>query len=88
MHGNRGRQPPHTFSPELKEHVIALAKTRYFDFNFSHMSEMLIENEGIHVNRETLRQWLRPKGSAAKYEKSEHTVNAENLLPKKAGCCF
>jgi len=30
---------------------------------------MLIENEDIHVNRETLRQWLRPQGLGGKVRK-------------------
>jgi hypothetical protein len=54
------------FPKELKEGAIALARQKYFDFNFSHMSEMLEEQEGIKINRETLRQWLRPEGFGGK----------------------
>ncbi len=61
-HGNRGRAPVHTFPDPFKKRVISLVQRRYPGFNFSHLSEMLEEEEGIHINRETLRLWLRPLG--------------------------
>jgi transposase len=69
LHGNTGRKPPHAFSPELKHRVIALAKSTYFDFNFSHLSDILVTEEGLHINRETLRRWLRPLGFGRKLRK-------------------
>jgi len=69
LHGNRGRKPPHAFPPELKDRVIALVKSTYFDFNFSHLSEILVTEEGLHINRETLRRWLRPLGFGKKLRK-------------------
>jgi len=65
-HGNRGRPPSHAFSPEFRQQVIEVAQRRYSDFNFSHLSQILAEDEGIHVNRETLRLWLRPLGFGRK----------------------
>lgn len=69
LHGNRGRPPVHAFSPEERIRIITLAEERYFDFNFSHLSEMLEEEEHIRVNRETLRLWLRPRGFGGKVRK-------------------
>jgi transposase len=69
VHGNRGRLPPHAFSHEFRDRVVELVKTTYFDFNFSHLSEILEEQEGICVNRETLRRWLRPMGLGGKVRK-------------------
>jgi transposase len=66
IHGNTGRLPSHAFSPEIRQQVISLAEGRYSYFNFSHLSEMLAEEEGIRINRETLRQWLRPRGFGRK----------------------
>jgi len=66
LHGNKGRVPAHAYSPEERSRVIAVAEERYFDFNFSHLSEMLEKEEGIRVNRETLRLWLRPRGFGGK----------------------
>lgn len=71
-HGNKGRRPSHSFSIEKKEKVVQLAKVRYFDFNFSHLSEILDEEEGVKINRETLRQWLRPLGFGGKVRKQPH----------------
>jgi len=72
LHGNKGRRPSHSFSIEEKERVVELAKERYFDFNFSHLSEILEEEEGIKINRETLRQWFRPLGFGGKVRKQPH----------------
>jgi len=69
VHGNRGRPPPHAFSHEFRDRVVELVKTTYFDFNFSHLSEILEEQEGICINRETLRRWLRPMGLGGKVRK-------------------
>lgn len=65
-HGNKGREPAHAFSHEFRNRVIDLAKQRYFDFNFSHLADILKEAERIQINRETLRQWLRPLGFGKK----------------------
>ena len=65
-HGNLGRLPANVFSSEFRQQVIELAQSRYYDFNFSHLSEMLAGREGINVSRETLRFWLRPLGFGGK----------------------
>ncbi len=69
LHGNRGRPPVRACSPELRARVIELAKSRYFDFNFSHLSEILAEEEGIHLSRETIRRLLRSEGVGRKVRK-------------------
>lgn len=65
-HGNRGRAPAHAFPDRFKTRVISLVQRRYRGFNFSHLSEMLEEEEAIRINRETLRLWLRPLGYGGK----------------------
>lgn len=65
-HGNRGRAPGHAFPDRFKKRVISLVQRRYPGFNFSHLSEMLEEEEEIRINRETLRLWLRPLGYGGK----------------------
>jgi hypothetical protein len=66
FHGNKGRQPVHKFSAELKGSVIDLVKEKFFDFNFSNLSEYLQEAEAIQISRETLRKWLRAAGLGGK----------------------
>lgn len=68
-HGNRGCPSPRAFRDELRGQIIDLAKKQYFDFNFSHLSEMLEQQHSIRVNRETLRLWLRPLGFGNKVRK-------------------
>ena len=59
IHGNKGRKPAHAFSAEFKAEVMDLFRQKYFDFNFSHLSDYLLEAEAINIGRETLRKWLR-----------------------------
>lgn len=69
IHGNRDRPPVHACSPELRAKVIQLAKSRYFDFNFSHLSQILAEEEGICLSRETIRRFLRSEGLGRRVRK-------------------
>ena len=87
-HGNRDRPSCRAFPSELKERVIALANEKYFDFNFSHLSEMLSEQEGIKVNRETLRQWLRPEGFGGKVRKQRRHRKRRKRSEKEGHMLF
>jgi transposase len=66
FHGNKGRKPVHAFSAEFKEEAMDLFRRKYFDFNFSHLSDYLLEAEDIKIGRETLRKWLRAAGLGGK----------------------
>ena len=48
IHGNRNRLPKKTISQEIKDKIIELYKTKYFDANFKHFQELLKE----YKNRE------------------------------------
>lgn len=87
-HGNRDRPSCRAFPPELKERVIALATETYFDFNFSHLSEMLEEQESIEVNRETLRQWLRPSGFGSKVRRQRRHRKRRKRSEKEGQMLF
>jgi len=52
-HGNRGRQSAHAIPEELRQRVVMLARTRYADFNHTHMTEMLEERDGITLAHPT-----------------------------------
>ena len=56
-HGNRGRKPKHTISEETRQRVVALAQTKYSDYNHQHLSEEL-QGEGISVSRPSVRRIL------------------------------
>jgi len=52
------------------------------DFNFSHLSEILAEQEGIIISRETLRKWLRPLGFGKRHKLPRHRKK-RNRSPKE-----
>lgn len=58
VHGNKNRKPAHTFSDEDKSLVINLYLQKYYDFNFTHFKEKLIENHDINVSVNTIKKWL------------------------------
>ena len=62
VHGNRGRPPHNRAQQPLRRRVLELSEERYFDFNDSHFTEMLGEQEGIALCRETVRRWRRAAG--------------------------
>ena len=50
VHGNRGRKPATTVSDRVRLDVVALYKTKYYDANFTHFTELLERNEGIKLS--------------------------------------
>jgi len=66
LHGNRGQAPHNRCEEALRERVLALSRERYFDFNDSHFVEMLGQEEGIVLSRETVRRWRRAAGQPPK----------------------
>jgi transposase len=61
-HASRGR-PSHRRLPEaVREQIVSLARSTYLGFNDHHLSEKLVEIEGLSLSRETLRRLLRREG--------------------------
>jgi transposase len=58
VHGNRGRRPVNALPAEMREQIVALVAERYADANYTHLTELLAEREGIHVSRSTVRNVL------------------------------
>lgn len=57
IHQNTGKPSYNRSCDDLRRTVQTLIKEKYYDVNLTHLAEMLVENEGIHVKRETLRGW-------------------------------
>ena len=57
-HGHRGRRTPNVTPETAKSEVLHLACTRYTGTNYTHLSELLSEREGIDIGRSTLRRIL------------------------------
>lgn len=78
VHGNRGRQPVHTLSAEVRERVVELARTTYAGCNDQHLSELL-EPEGLQLSRPSVRRLLRAAGlpSPRKRQPPKHRSRRE-----------
>lgn len=66
IHGNRENQHARKYSSDLQERVLELVGGKYQGVNDTHLSELLLEREGIAINRESLRRLLRGAGIAPK----------------------
>ena len=64
-HGNTGRQPAGTIPAEVRERVLALARTTYRGCTHQHLSELLAEREGIALSRSSVRRILLAAGLAS-----------------------
>ena len=57
-HGNRGRRPANTTTETKMTYVVQLTRTRYAGTNHTHLTELLMEREGIDLSRSTVRRIL------------------------------
>ena len=56
VHGNRGRRPSNATCEAAIADVLRLATTCYSGTNHTHLSELLMEREGIALSRSTVRR--------------------------------
>lgn len=56
-HGNGSKVPHNKKSKKLEAHVCKLIQDMYFDFNISHIQEVLKASHGITIKYTTLRRW-------------------------------
>lgn len=66
VHGNRGRPSHRRLGNLLRERVLSLAKGKYAQFNDTHLSEFLAQEEGIVLSREIVRRIRRGAGMGPK----------------------
>lgn len=59
IHGNRGRQPAITLPTDTRQLILDLYRTKYYDCNLTHYSELLAEKENIKVSVSTISSILR-----------------------------
>jgi transposase len=62
IHQSRGKRSTNAFPQEKKEKALALYKEKYLNFGPTFASEKLLEEDGLEVNTETLRLWLKAAG--------------------------
>ena len=62
VHGNRGRKPATAIKPEDRQKVIDLYRTKYYDANFTHFTELLDRIEGIKLSPSAVASILEADG--------------------------
>ena len=92
VHQNTGKSPSNRSCDDLKRTVQRLIKEKYFDLNLTHLAELLVENESIHVKRETLQGWAhdihhvkRAKRRRSQVRKRRERMEAPGLLLQMDG---
>ncbi len=58
VHGNRGKKPTHTLSDKTRQDIVDLYRTKYYDANFTHYTELLEKRENIVVSANCVRNIL------------------------------
>lgn len=50
IHGNKGRKPSTTIADDVRKQIVDLYRTKYYEANFEHYTELLERFEGIHIS--------------------------------------
>ena len=50
VHGNRGRKPATAIPDQVRKDVVDLYRTKYFESNFVHFTELLEKHEDIKLS--------------------------------------
>ncbi|MGB9975809.1 hypothetical protein [Thermovenabulum sp.] len=61
-HGNRSRKPDYSIPENIRQQVVQLAQTKYRGCNFTFLSKLLHENEGITLSPSSVSQILKAVG--------------------------
>ena len=75
VHGNKGRQPANTIQNDVKLTIIDLYRSKYYDANFTHFTELLDRHEGISLSVSSVSKILEseyilsPKVTRAKHKR-------------------
>ena len=92
VHQNTGKPAYNKTCDGTKRKVQSLIKKKYFDLNLTHLGEMLVEKESIHVKRETLRSWAheihhvkRAKRRRSQVRKRRERMESPGLLMQMDG---
>lgn len=62
IHGNTGKPSNYRTPEKVQEKVLQLSRQRYGEFNDTHFTEKLMEQEGLELSRETVRKMRRGAG--------------------------
>ena len=62
IHKNRGRKPKHAIPGKRREEIVFLARNKYKGVNYTHLAELLREQEGITISQSSVSRILKAKG--------------------------
>ena len=88
IHGNRGRKPVSTIPDATRNLVLDLYKTKYYEANFTHFTELLERIEGIRLSVSTVTSILEadyilsPRVTKAKRKRIKKELNAKQNTAK------
>ena len=66
IHGNRNKQSKHRIRDDIRADVLRLFQEKYYDFNFSHFTDLLNEKEDISISRASVARILAAAGVVSK----------------------
>ena len=85
VHGNRGRKPAITIPNEVRNAVVDLYRTKYYEANFVHFTELLRRNEGISLSVSSVSGFLEAEGILSpRVTKAKKKRMKKELEQKKA----
>lgn len=88
VHGNRGRKPAITIPDEIRNAVVDFYRTKYYEANFVHFTELLQRNEGITLSVSAVTSFLEaenilsPRVTKAKKKRKKKELELEKLAAK------
>ena len=88
IHGNKGRKPSTTIADDVRKQIVDLSRTKYYEANFEHYTELLERFEGIHISASSVMNILEkeyilsPKVTKAKRKRVKKELAA---LKKQLG---
>lgn len=88
VHGNKGRKPASTIPDETRRAIVDLYRTKYYDANFRHFSELLEKHEMITVSASCVSSILEneyilsPKVTKAKKKRIKKELENKKIAAK------
>ncbi len=85
IHGNKGRKPSTTIKESDRAQIINLYKTKYYDTNFTHFTELLSRYEGIDISARSVASILEAEYILSpRVKRAKKKRIAKELKAKKA----
>ena len=80
IHGNKGKKPATTYPEDVKESIVNLYRSTFYDASISHYSEILEENNNLVIPPQTIRRWLREAYIASPKSRKKTKKKMRELL--------